>query len=129
MIDGLQAIISLLRAAPDVTAIVNTRIFRGILKPPTQHNLAVTVHLLNRRVDIPSDISTQTIQISCWGYDETGVVGLADRIERTLNKTINTRVGTVYIMSLFHIGESIMYEPDTKLWHVPMTVELTVWGE
>lgn len=114
------AIYSILSTNAGVIALVSTRIY-PILLPQTALLPSITYARISTEREftfvVDPGLSTARIQVDIWGENVSSVQNVSEAVRSALHRYIGTIAGVV--IDECHIdNETMMYEPETEIYHV-----------
>ncbi len=121
-----DAVFNRLDGHAGLTALVASRIY-PVMSPQNPTTPYVTYQRISTdRVSLlgeDTDIARPRFQISAWSTDRDEVVSVAAQIRDAFQRYSGTNASIVILDSYLE-NESDLYEPDTKLYQIPVDFEI-----
>lgn len=121
-----QAILNKLLARTQITALVSTRIYYAI-KPQTPTYPCISFFRVSNIREHDIDVGKVYFQFDCWSLTYIQAVQVANEIRIALQRE-KSILDTIPIIQGVYLNEIDLYEPDTKLHHIALDMNIIYKG-
>ena len=123
-----QALKTYLLSYAELTALVGTRIFPNTLPEGTAYP-AVSFFMVSGGRDHQTPIAYPTYQLDIWAQSKSAILSVADALRHALQRYKGIMSG-IEVEQISIEGErDLDYEPDTKLFHRMIEIQIIYKGE